>query len=88
MPSHSLIRKENPLCNCCAFSGRPHKLLVIVNPFSGGRTGKKIFEKQVAPLFAKAMIDTEVVGEYILSAAVILYADWSIGVIPGAVWAL
>uniref|UniRef100_A0A3P8XYT7 DAGKc domain-containing protein n=1 Tax=Esox lucius TaxID=8010 RepID=A0A3P8XYT7_ESOLU len=40
---------------------RPKRLLVYINPYSGKRLGKRIYEQRVAPLFAQASISTDVI---------------------------
>lgn len=39
---------------------RPKRLLVIINPESGSRSGEKVYTSKVAPLFKQANIDTDV----------------------------
>lgn len=43
-------------------ASRPKHLLVYINPYSGKRKGKHIYELKVAPLFAQAGIRTHVIG--------------------------
>ncbi|XP_069575244.1 ceramide kinase-like isoform X2 [Brachyistius frenatus] len=42
-------------------TSRPKQLLVYINPYSGKRQGKQIYEQKVAPLFAQAGISTQVI---------------------------
>ena len=44
-------------------SSRPKRLLVVINPESGSRSGEKIYYNKVAPLFKQANIETEVIGK-------------------------
>lgn len=39
---------------------RPRKLLVLINPVGGSRKASKVFERVVAPVFARAQIETDV----------------------------
>ncbi|XP_061578222.1 ceramide kinase-like [Cololabis saira] len=40
---------------------RPKQLLVYINPHGGKRRGRRIYEQQVAPLFARAGVSTHVI---------------------------
>lgn len=42
---------------------RPKKLLVLINPVSGGSKGRSVYERKVAPIFRDAGIETEVIGK-------------------------
>lgn len=42
---------------------RPKRLLVYINPNSGKRQAKQIYEQRVAPLFSRASVSTHVIGE-------------------------
>ncbi|KAF7666895.1 hypothetical protein LDENG_00088410 [Lucifuga dentata] len=44
-----------------ALSCRPKQLLVYINPYGGKRQGKRIYEQEVAPLFAHAGVSTHVI---------------------------
>uniref|UniRef100_A0AAQ4RV87 DAGKc domain-containing protein n=1 Tax=Gasterosteus aculeatus aculeatus TaxID=481459 RepID=A0AAQ4RV87_GASAC len=44
-----------------AIASRPKHLLVYINPCSGKRKGKRIYEEKVAPLFAQAGVATQVI---------------------------
>ncbi|RUS76589.1 hypothetical protein EGW08_015667, partial [Elysia chlorotica] len=46
--------------HCGNVSGRPKKLLAIVNPISGNREGPQIMSKTIQPLFYLAGINTTV----------------------------
>ncbi|MEE6481170.1 hypothetical protein FKM82_012774 [Ascaphus truei] len=41
---------------------RPKHLLVYINPYSGKKKGKQIYEQKVAPLFSLASISADVIG--------------------------
>lgn len=43
---------------------RPKRLLVYINPFGGKQQGKRIYEQKVAPIFSRASISTDVIGEF------------------------
>lgn len=43
-------------------SGRPKRLLVLVNPFGGRKTGRKVFSASVEPLLKAAGITYTVKG--------------------------
>lgn len=42
---------------------RPKHLLVYINPYGGKHHGKRIYEQKVAPIFSRASISTDVIGE-------------------------
>lgn len=42
---------------------RPKSLLVYINPYGGKQRGKRIYEQKVAPIFSRASISTDVIGE-------------------------
>ncbi|XP_034734915.1 ceramide kinase-like [Etheostoma cragini] len=44
-----------------AIASRPKHLLVYINPYSGKRRGKRIYERKVAPLFAQAGVSAHVI---------------------------
>ncbi|XP_060892099.1 ceramide kinase [Labrus mixtus] len=44
-----------------AITSRPKHLLVYINPYSGKRQGKHIYEQKVAPLFAQAGVSADVI---------------------------
>ncbi|XP_032378832.1 ceramide kinase [Etheostoma spectabile] len=44
-----------------AITSRPKHLLVYINPYSGKRRGKRIYERKVAPLFAQAGVSAHVI---------------------------
>lgn len=44
-------------------ANRPKSLLVYINPFGGTRRGKRIYEQKVAPMFRRAGISADVIGE-------------------------
>ena len=48
----------------CFLAKRPKKLLVLINPNSGGGKSVKLFENQVAPLLKVVEVDTDVIGKY------------------------
>lgn len=43
---------------------RPKCLLVYINPYGGKHRGKRIYEQKVAPIFSRASIYTDVIGEH------------------------
>ncbi|CAG5122781.1 unnamed protein product, partial [Candidula unifasciata] len=45
---------------CQKVPGRPKKVFVIINPISGSKTGLKVYQKKVAPLFDLAGMHTTV----------------------------
>ncbi|KAK3794475.1 hypothetical protein RRG08_003628 [Elysia crispata] len=49
--------------HCAKVSGRPKKVLTIINPISGNREGPQIFSKTMQPLFQLAGIHTTVICE-------------------------
>ncbi|XP_041854153.1 ceramide kinase-like [Melanotaenia boesemani] len=61
---------DEPLCQSWICSirdqiatiiSRPKHLLVYINPYSGKRQGKRVYEQKVAPLFAQAGVSTHVI---------------------------
>lgn len=44
-------------------ANRPQSLLVYINPYGGKQRGKRIYEEKVAPLFRRARILADVIGE-------------------------
>lgn len=49
-------------------ANRPKHLLVYINPYGGKQQAKRIYEQEVAPLFARASISTHIIGEFHLLA--------------------
>ena len=44
-------------------TGRPKRLLVIINPNSGKKKGIKVYQKSAAPLFKLCGVKVDVIGK-------------------------
>ena len=42
---------------------RPKRLLVMINPESGSKSGRKVYDSKVAGLFKQANIEADVIGK-------------------------
>lgn len=65
-------RQKTPLCSKLSLlflpfslfaAIRPKRLLVYINPYGGKHQGKRIYEQKVVPIFRRASISTDVIGE-------------------------